>query len=237
MSNGVIYVAIGDQFIKESLQSAESLKRAMPKIHTTIFCDHQLESKYFDDVVVMKKDHLNYPGLEKLEKIRCIRYSPYEKSIFLDTDTYVCNDISELFTLLDQFDIATAHAPVRDATKVRKEINYSYSINIPESFPEMNTGVIVLKKNELTENLFRAWFQSCEQKIANKGKPLHDQTAFREVLYTNNARVATLTPEYNFRFKGFGFAIGKIKILHGRHPDLPSVEKKSMQLMFQEAVK
>lgn len=36
-------------------------------------------------------------------------HSPFEHTIFLDTDTFVCGDFSELFDLLDHFDIAMSH--------------------------------------------------------------------------------------------------------------------------------
>ena len=56
--------------------------------------------------------------------------------------------------------------------------------------------------------------------------PPHDQPAFREALYYSKLRVATLTPEYNCRFIMPGYVDKEVKILHGKHTDLPEIAKK-----------
>ncbi len=39
--------------------------------------------------------------------------SPYEHTLFLDADTYICDNINELFDLLELFDLALAHDTFR----------------------------------------------------------------------------------------------------------------------------
>jgi hypothetical protein len=81
MSVGVIYVAIGERYIQEALCSVQSLKQFMPEIHTTIFCNRELESIYFDRRITINELQSNRrKGL--IEKIRGIRNSPYEKPYF-----------------------------------------------------------------------------------------------------------------------------------------------------------
>ncbi|MGD1716608.1 hypothetical protein [Dapis sp. BLCC M172] len=58
------------------------------------------------------------------------------------------------------------------------------------------------------------------------GKHLHDQPSFREALYHSNLRVATLIPEYNCRFVMAGYVDREVKILHGRHTNLPAIAKR-----------
>ena len=167
MNKGVIYSAIGDKYIKEALQSAESLKNVMPNINITVFCDskNNLNSKNVDKTVTIKEDYFNYPFLAK---IYSMINAPYYKTLFLDTDTYLCDDCSELFTLLDQFDIASAHAPVRDCTKQKRGKDIAYDINIPESFPEMNTGVLAFKNNEVINSFLKKWFDNFQYRIKQK---------------------------------------------------------------------
>ena len=44
MSRGVLYIAFGDNFVKEMLLSAESVKKHNPDLHITAFIDKQVES-------------------------------------------------------------------------------------------------------------------------------------------------------------------------------------------------
>jgi hypothetical protein len=124
--------------------------------------------------------------------------------------------------------MAVAHAPFRiAATHIngREWIPYQFT-EIPESFPEMNTGVILYKKNYKVELFFQNWLNLCKQKVKNQGKPYHDQATFRSVLYESDLITATLTPEYNCRFIFPVFVSSKVKILHGRHPNFELIASK-----------
>lgn len=221
MSSGIIYVAVGEKYIQEALYSVKSLKKVLPKIHTTIFCNQESTSRNFepfDRKVTIDNNYVNYSNRGYIEKIRHMQNPPYKKNIFLDTDTYICYDISELFTMLDRFDVAGAHAPNRFG-------NNKYKTNVPESFPEINTGVLVFRKNDLTEALWQTWFEIYQKMPVNL--PSRDQPAFREALYFSNIRLATLTPEYNFRLKmkRKQAVTERVKIIHGRHENLPKVAR------------
>jgi len=50
---------------------------------------------------------------EAADKILPLLDSPFNRTVFLDTDTQVCSEFFELFDLLDRFDLAVAHAPWR----------------------------------------------------------------------------------------------------------------------------
>ena len=70
-------------------------------------------------------------------------------------------------------------------------------------------------------NAKRKWMEPASQEL----RLLHDQPALRKALYNSSLRMATLTPEYNCRFNMPGYVHGKVKILHGRHPDILGVAK------------
>lgn len=225
MSKGVIYIAVGGQYIAEAVGSAASLKKWMPDLPITLFASESVTSPYFNQVKVIDTPRYNTPGLDK---ISYMYDSPYEHTLFLDSDTYICADFLEIFNMLDMFDMAVAHAPFRIApTHINGQewIPYQFT-KIPESFPEMNTGVILYKKSYKLEQFFQKWLNLCEEKVKNYGKPLHDQATFRSVLYESELITATLTPEYNCRFIFPVFVSGKVKILHGRHHNFESVATK-----------
>jgi hypothetical protein len=225
MSRGVIYIVVGTEYVAEAVKSAASLKKYMPNLPITLFSSETVTSPYFDTVKVIDNPRYHTPGLDK---ISYMYDSPYEYILFLDSDTYICTDFWEIFNLLDLFDMAVAHAPFRIApTHIngKEWIPYQFT-KIPESFPEMNTGVILYKKSYKVEQFFQNWLNLCEEKVKNHGKPLHDQATFRSVLYESELRTATLTPEYNCRFIFPVFVSGKVKILHGRPPNFELIANK-----------
>ncbi|MCB9079345.1 MAG: hypothetical protein H6631_17220 [Anaerolineaceae bacterium] len=204
-SKGVIYIATGKTYIDEVTTSVASLKTKMPHIPITLFTDQGKNSPHFDQVI--KIDPTS--GFEV--KVQYMSQSPYDYTLFLDSDTYICDDVSDLFTLLDRFDIAAAHAPFRAVCTVD---------GVPETFPELNTGVLLYKKTSQLESMLSEWLNLYKQYQDSK---YPDQPAFRQALYESNLRIAILTPEYNCRFIFPGYAHGAVKLLHGRHLKLPRV--------------
>ena len=148
MNRGVLYIAFGENFLKEMLLSAESVKKHNPGLHITAFVDKPLESEYIDEVEIIEVAHLR-------PKIDYIEMAPYEQTLFLDTDTIIDYNIEDMFDLLANFDIALGH------DLARKRRKYSSTIpeygDIPYIFSEVNTGVIVFQKNEKVKKLFRTW--------------------------------------------------------------------------------
>lgn len=219
VSLGVIYIATGQKYIKEACTSAASFKKNMPNISITGFFDKSVKSVYFDNIVLINKSD------GKKNKVFYMSKSPYYYSLFMDTDTYVCDNVSDLFSLLDKVDIAVAHAPYRETVRVD---------GVPDSFPEFNTGVILFKKSLQITSFLENWIAIYEQNLKREIKWLNpnsqkeelmnrDQPSFREALYNSDLRVATLTPEYNCRFEMPGYVDRTVKILHGRHSNLQTV--------------
>jgi Nucleotide-diphospho-sugar transferase len=223
MSTGVIYVATGQQYIQEALISAYSLKEKMPNLKTTIFSDEALTDKCFDNCVVIESTGNGY-----LDKIVGMLKSPYTDTLFLDSDTYICDDFSELFTLLDKYDIGAIHAEHR-AGKNQLGDSYSYQDLQDEDgkfiFPMYNAGVILYRQSPQVSQFFNEWFSLADRQMKEKGLYFTDQPAFQALLHQSNLREVILTPEYNCRFIFPVCISGIVKILHGRHPDLPALAK------------
>lgn len=204
-SVGVLYIAMGKKYIEEAQISAASLKAKMPNLPVTILAHEEVKTPEFDEAVAVEKSYYSFE-----DKVVYMYDSPYDRTLFLDTDTYICEDFSELFGILDNFDIAAVHAP----TKIPGTVN-----GVPECYQQMNTGMILFKKSPEVKKFCEYWI-----KIFKSGDP--DQPSFREALFKSNLRIATLTAEYNCRFPFPIFVCGTVKILHGRHEDLPWVAKK-----------
>lgn len=214
-SRGVIYVATGREFVDEALISVSSVKKHMPDIPVSLFTDlAELGSSPPDGVesVFLLQDVTR----SCRDKIRPLLDSPYDKALFLDTDTYLCEPVYDLFEMLDRFDIALAQAPDR----------YQYELpELPACFTELNSGVIVFRKNKLVTDLLNQWEETFMQMLDVDTGSYRDQHSLRDSLYRSTIQFFVLPPEYNFRTICPNFA-GKnstVKIIHGRHADLEKV--------------
>jgi len=186
-SRGVLYIVFGDNFIKEMKYSAESVKRYNPDLHITAFADKPVECEFIDEVQIMEVRHMR-------PKIDHISLSPYDKTLFLDTDTIVNHSLDDLFRILDKYDIALAH----DLARKRKKFFHTIPEygEIPYSFSEVNTGVMAFNKNERVQELFDTWkqyFYKYYQVVP------WDQPSFRVSLWQSSVSLYVLPVEYNIR--------------------------------------
>ena len=100
----------------------------MPDLPITLYTERSVACPHLDEVVRFEADGY-------LARIPRLASSPYERTLFLDSDTYVCGGpLTGAFDLLDEFDIALAHAPLRAIPEVA---------GVPDAFPEYNAGVIL----------------------------------------------------------------------------------------------
>lgn len=93
---GVIYVVTGpkESYWEEDMLSIESLRRFNPDIPVTIFTDRIRPVKH-QGVSVAKIPEP--PTISFYDKWIEIKNTPYYKTLFLDTDTYICDDLSDIF--------------------------------------------------------------------------------------------------------------------------------------------
>ena len=212
---GIIYVATGKKFVDEVLISARSVKKHMPDIPILLFTDLKefvsLPPEGIDSICL-----LNEPTHSCRDKIKPLQDSPFEKTLFLDTDTYLCEPVYDIFEMLDKFDIALAQAPDR----------YQYSLpNIPACFTELNSGVIAFRMNRRVKDLLAKWENTFFKMLKKDPSSYRDQHSLRYALYHSTVRFFVLPPEYNFRTICPNFT-GKhcnVKIIHGRHADLEKI--------------
>src|SRR5687767_7026541 len=194
-NSGIVYIAIGERYRQRACVSVESLRAHMPEISVTLFTDKPLEHSAFNQVILVSEPRYS----DFTDKVAYIPQSPYDCTLFIDADTYICDDLSELFSLLDQFDLAVAHDTFRiyveDYDKLQEYLHAT-----PISFPMLNTGVILFKKSERVENFFQSWMTLHRRNLTIALRGGTDQPAFREALYHSDMRFTILPPEYNCRF-------------------------------------
>jgi hypothetical protein len=207
----VLYLATGDKYIQEAIHSARSVKETNPDLSITILTDTpiQTETDCFDNVI-------RNEGLDHQYGLLQPDMFPYDRTLFLDTDTYICENISDLFNLLNDFDLAVTHSPGRPELDDRHD--HFLNGEIPDSFPLYNSGVIAYADNKRVQEVFTKWNQLYEQYSHFEGMEWN-QPSFRAALYMSDVDLVTLHKEYNCRFPYPNGVTGDVKILHGRVGD------------------
>jgi hypothetical protein len=207
-----VYVATGTRYVAEAVRSAVSCRVHMPNRKILLLTPDEVDHEVFDVVISFGRDI----GDPFLLKIAGIAAAGVERFVFLDTDTYLLDDISELDELLDRFDIAAAHAPVRLQSNLWPQAR-EFLEGIPICFPEYNTGVIALRNSPRMRAMFAGWKADYLVHTRSAQPPrTQDQASFRSAVYRSELRIATLPPEYNCRFNYPVSVCGKVKLLHGR---------------------
>lgn len=182
---GVLYVATGAGFTEMAIASAKSLKEHTSGIKVHLFTDQpNVQSKWIDSTGEIENSHVR-------SKVDYIHQSPFQYTLFLDADTKIVADISELFQLLDRFDMAIAHAQQRNHFPTLQ----NWKTELPYAFPQMNSGVVLFRANELTKKLFEDWQEAYHNNGFHK-----DQVTLRELIWNSALRISILPPEYNIRF-------------------------------------
>jgi len=215
MKAGVLYFVINkpgravERTIKAhynlAVRSAKSLKVHMPHLPTTLFTNldlSDLDSDCFSNVIVTKspEDMWTY-------KYECLLSSPYEHTLHMDADTYVCDNFSEVFDLLSNFDLVAPLSPYYRSLKLRE---------VPNCFPELAGGFMLWKKNKKTQDLLTRILEL----VQNRVRGVADEPYIRKALYESDVRYAVIPWEYNCVCLLAGYLFSKVKVIHGRSDDI-----------------
>lgn len=204
--------------MEEARVSARSAKKQMPGITRVLFTRHKEKRRIkrvdpFNIVIAPtfgKLPRHRPEGLESLfYRVNAVdQLTEYYRLLFLDSDTYVCAPVYELFDALERFDIMGVISAGR--------ITRRTSIYIPEAYPEFNGGVMAFRNTKKV----RDYWHACQDLYVENVHLYRrgNQGAIRESIWRDKSglQVGTAPNEYCCRFP-FGFwAMGQVKILHGR---------------------
>ncbi|MFB6187584.1 MAG: putative nucleotide-diphospho-sugar transferase, partial [Halobacteriaceae archaeon] len=177
LSQGILYIATGEEYIDQARQSAESVQQYMD-VPIALVTDRPLETEIFDCII-----EVDDPDHSFIDKPKYIDKTPFDKTIYLDTDISILDDISELFEMLNQCDIAVSVDPYEAELRLNQQKEFTRDENqsftdVPISVPIYQTGVIVFSDNDRTKALFERWLE-----IHQSNNIESDQTSFRPALY------------------------------------------------------
>ncbi len=210
-SRGFVYVATGARYIAEACLSAASLRAAMPAARIALVTDAPpLDAAHLFDTVLVRTDVQHRP----IDKLLAWE-APFERCVFLDTDTHVSGDLSELFDVLETHDLAATPETLRG-------LHYQLP-GVPGAFSEFNTGVIAFRRTAATAAFFQSWRADYQRLHASHGF-VSDQPAFRWSAFRGPARVAPLPSEFHFLALTPNYVMWQVRLVHGRG-DLPALSR------------
>jgi len=186
-----------------ALASAKSIKHFHPEIPIYLYTDErEVESNFIDSFSIIENPN-------RRSKIEYLKHSPFESTLFLDADTRLINPLGDLFDWLKKYDIAMAHAMRRNTFAT----NQQWTVDIPNSFAQFNSGVILYRKRPKVIELFEAW-QTAYQNTSFR----MDQVCLRELCWKSELSIGVLPPQFNTRDEKYiSFWESKkqpVKILH-----------------------
>jgi hypothetical protein len=221
-SRGVLYAVTGESNLAEVLFSAASLKRCMPELPITLVTDVSGATGPFETVI-----HVPTDAYDRAYTIRAVQRLPYERTLYLDSDTYVCGRLDSIFETLERHDMAGVVVPGLP----------KYTTGVaPESFPSVNGGVLAFRRSDRTTRFLALWLATYEEHNAKErrgsvapgqqGKKfLPNQPSLRETLFASDIRFGVLRQSYNCRLDHLNIVDGEVKILHGGHADLARIAR------------
>lgn len=197
---GFVYVATGKAYVEEAADSARSLK----KFNSEPIClvtNTPTEDPAFDSVVVLTDLPNNVSS--KLAMDHC----PFERFVFLDSDTLILSSLHELFDLLDQFDVGVPASLG----------GYHYTLpGVSLAFREASTNVIAMRRGSALSAFFEKWqhyYKAYEKEMGREW----DQRSFRHAAYEiRELRICFLGDEWSLSPYPGGLLCRDVRILHGR---------------------
>lgn len=209
-----MYSCVGERYAAEALRSARSSLR-FNKLPHLLFTTTELPAQ--EGLTIERFAPSENPYADKIANMG---RSPFQRTLYLDTDTYVIDEVTHLLALLDRYDMAVAFTA---------EGRGPHDPGVPPAFYEFNTGVLAWRASERMSEFMRSWEETYRDWYAH-GDPFPvpgggsragraDQLAFRRCAWEHDVRLFVLAPEFNFRL-GYPTTVGaRVGILHGRHPD------------------
>lgn len=198
-SSGIIYIVFSNRMmLNECIVSIISLRKFNKNIPISIFTDEKdyitrLLEKY---LITKNVNVIEILAQQQRAKVDFIGHSPYEKTLYLDSDTIVNFDICHIFKGLKHFDVLFTPDFSRKKEKYKDSIKEYAEISMV--IPEVNGGVFAFKRNAKTNELFRSWRKYFYKYFTETDG--YDQASFRVAISkTENLKSIVMPYEFNVR--------------------------------------
>jgi hypothetical protein len=186
--------ATGPKFLAEARTAVLQVRRVYPQMPVCVFTDDPEAAKILDRVDVQMIQH---PRYNNSDKFHALKNSPFDRTLYLDTDVHVRGGLETLFDLLARFDVAACY----DTNRFQYP---AYELAFGSAAePQLNGGVLALAD---APRFARAWEDEYDQfvdwldaNVADDSRLYWDQVALRAAVLRHGFRLHILPPEYNMR--------------------------------------
>ena len=207
-NKGVVYIAFGQLYLAMALFSLRTFRRINSEVPVMIITNLDVDfgklEFWSDERDIVKVVDIDAKHNREI-KTNLYQYVPFDLVAYIDADTYILNDFSNVWKFLDYFDIALKLNPTKQK-KVGKgdQLILDSSIYVKD-VPHFNSGVIFFRKSDNTKNFFAHWYKSfCKDDIP------YDQVSLVDAVFKCDARVLPLTADWNYFPDGRYYA-GQVK--------------------------
>jgi hypothetical protein len=149
-NRGLLTLAVGKKYAKQAKYLAMSCMLHIPWIIRAVITDQDsLLSGFYDIVIPYKKED----GQPFVIKTLLNKYSPFEETVYLDTDSLVTGNIDSFRRFLETHSFVyegkkfTKGFWYFDIQKVLKELNLLW-------IPKFNSGMFIFKKDSVSDAVF-----------------------------------------------------------------------------------
>ena len=177
MTNGYLYCAYSqdgtpnEYFTEQFLVSYHSLKKAIPDSSVALYTNIRFQNTYGINHVIYDADI----DRRHIAKAHGLLRTPYDKTIFLDTDTVIHRKcLVDVFHVLNEFEITACYGNSQPGNG--------------SIYPPINTGLLGVRTSNFTKTLMRVW-------IAKFLGP-SDQIPFREHIFMRHKKSFYILPTY-----------------------------------------
>jgi len=217
MRGAVYYAVRKPKYVKMAVRSAKSLRRYMPDLPITLFTDLP-NSQWAKQPVFASVETL--PPVSELlchNVMSAMAKFPYDISLFLDTDVWVCGDLSEIFDAIEHSSLDLMLPTIQQYRYVHREDPIFEKAGVPDAYPRYTTAIVGIKTNRRTEVFVKLWGERyrelCTEWTLSPICP--DQIPLRIALHQSPAmRVGALRDCYEYQL--YGYFNRPIKIIHAK---------------------
>lgn len=210
-TRGALYIAFGERYREEVRRSAESLRRVNSSFEVAVVGDRPWTGGF-------RPNHfVDRPAILSLAcKSRYMGESPFEETLFLDTDTFVARDPLPLFGLLKHYDVCV---PFGGA-----QFNHPGGL---DHQARACSGMILYRNTEAVRDVFRRWdeeYAAEAERLGYSGQA--DERSLTIALAESRLRLGVLPPYVHLNVGTPSVFLSPPIVLHGREVDLATVSER-----------
>jgi hypothetical protein len=213
-SRGVVFIAFGAAYRNEAKAALGSLLRNSPGLLTAVITEEPWKETPQPDLFVQRPPEMSL----RCKPLYLFEASPFEHTLFLDTDTFVARPLQLVFGLLGHYDLGVCFEGPR--------LGWPPGL---EYHSQANTGVILFKRNHAVREMFQGWLEEYDRtlqaaKPVLSGKGMNDQRSFCVALAMSRVRAVHLPEFMNFVLWHVSKTYNRPAVFHGRLRHVESLD-------------